>query len=178
MSDITVRPLRRVEYDLLVEQGAFDEDERVELLDGELVAMRPQKAAHARIVEGLSERLMPALTGTVRVRVQLPFAPDELSEPKPDVAIVPADAPRDRHPGVALHVIEVADTSLTLDLGRKARIYAAAGVPAYWVVDPSVPAVHVHGQPTSDGYDSINVHGLDTELDACGVTLRLRELLA
>ncbi len=178
MSDVTVRPLRRVEYDLLVEQGAFDEDERVELLDGELVAMRPQKATHARIVEALSERLMPALTGTVRVRVQLPFAPDELSEPEPDVAIVPADAPRDRHPDVALHVIEVADTSLTLDLGRKARIYAAAGVPAYWVIDPSVPVVHVHSEPTSDGYASINVHGVDTELDVCGVTLRLRELLA
>lgn len=178
MSDVTVRPLRRVEYDLLVEQGAFDEDERIELLDGELVAMPPQKTAHARIVEALSERLMPALTGTVRVRVQLPFAADELSEPEPDVAAVPADAPRESHPDVALHVIEVADTSLTLDLGRKARIYAAAGVPAYWVIDPSVPAIHVHSEPTSDGYTSINVHGVDTELDVCGVTLRLRELLA
>lgn len=93
MSEATVRPLRRVEYDLLVEQGAFDEDERIELLDGELVALNPQKTAHARIVEALSERLMPALTGTVRVRVQLPFAADELSEPQPDVAVVPAEAP-------------------------------------------------------------------------------------
>lgn len=178
MSDVTVRPLRRVEYDLLVEQGAFDEDERIELLDGELVEMSPQKVPHARVVETLNERLMPALAGTARVRTQLPFAAGEHSEPEPDVAVVPADAPRDRHPAVALHIIEVADTSLTLDLGRKARIYAAAGVPVYWVIDPGVPAVHVHGEPTSDGYDSIQVHGLDTELDACGVTLRLRELLA
>lgn len=175
MSEATIRPLRRVEYELLVDQGAFDADERIELLNGELVALTPQKTAHTRIVEALCERLMPALDETVRV--QLPFAADALSEPDPDVAVVPAEAARDRPPDVALLIVEIADTSLTLKLGRKARIYAAAGVPAYWVIDPSVPAVHVHGEPTGNGYDSINVHGVDTELDACGVTLRLRELL-
>jgi Uma2 family endonuclease len=176
MTEVRIRPLRRAEYDVLVDQGMFDEDERIQLLDGELVVMSPQKPPHAGIVEALNERLMPSLVGRARVRVQLPLAAGEHSEPEPDVAIVPADEPRDRHPQRALLVIEVADTSLALDLVRKARIYAAAGVPEYWVIDVARDVVHVHTQPGADGYATVTKRGADEPLDACGVRLTLRDL--
>ena len=176
MAEVQVRPLRRAEYDLLVEHGMFGEDERIQLLDGELVVLSPQKAPHAGIVEALTERLVPALVGRARVRVQLPLAAGEHSEPEPDVAVVPADEPRDRHPQRALLVIEVAHETLRLDLVRKARIYAAAGVPVYWVIDVHADVVHVHTDPTPDGYTSVTLHGADEVLDACGVPLALRDL--
>lgn len=176
MTDVQVRPLRRAEYDVLVEQGVFGPGDRIQLLDGELVELSPQKAPHAGIVEALTERLVPALVGRARVRVQLPLIAGDLSEPEPDVAVVPADEPRDRHPERALLVIEVADSTLRLDLVRKARIYAAAGVPVYWVIDVSADTVHVHTGPTGGGYTTVISHGPDDVLDACGVTVKLRDL--
>lgn len=176
MAEVQVRPLRRVEYDVLVDQGMFGEDEPIQLLDGELVVLSPQKAPHAGIVEALTERLVPALVGRARVRVQLPLIAGEHSEPEPDIAIVPADEPRDRHPARTLLVIEVAHETLRLDLVRKARIYAAAGVPVYWVIDVHHDVVHVHTDPTPDGYALVTQHDPDEELDACGVTLTLADL--
>lgn len=176
MPEVRVRPLRRAEYDVLVEHGMLTTQDRIELLDGELVATSPQKAPHAGVVEALNERLVPALAGRARVRVQLPLAAGEHSEPEPDVAIVPIDEPRDRHPERALLVIEVSDASVRLDLVRKARIYAAAGVPTYWVIDVGRDVVHVHTGPSDAGYASVTQHGPDEPLDAHGVTLTLREL--
>jgi Uma2 family endonuclease len=176
MSEVRVRPLRRAEYEVLVEQGAFDPDERIQLLDGELVEMSPQDEPHALIVESLTERLTPALVGRARVRVQLPFGAGEHSEPEPDIAVVPADEPRGRRPERALLVIEVSDSTLRLDLVRKARIYAAAGVPVYWVIDVAGGVVHVHTDPTAAGYTTVKQHAADERLDACGVTLALQDL--
>jgi hypothetical protein len=68
VSEVRVRGLRRVEYDVLVDHGLFGEDERIQLLDGELVVLAPQKSPHAGVVESLNERLMPALAGIARVR--------------------------------------------------------------------------------------------------------------
>lgn len=176
MPAVRVRPLRRSEYDVLVEQGVFGPDDRIQLLEGELVEMSPQKPPHAGIVERLNELLMPALVGRFRVRVQLPLAAGEYSEPEPDVAVVPADEPRERHPERAILVIEVAHETVRLDLGRKARIYASAGVSEYWVIDAPADAVHVHTDPSPGGYGSIIRHGPDDPLDACGVSVTLRHL--
>lgn len=169
-------PLRRAEYDVLVDQGVLGPDDRMQLLEGELVEMSPQKPPHAGMVERLTEVLVPALVGRYRVRVQLPLAAGEYSEPEPDVAVVPADESRERHPERAVLVIEVAHETVRLDLGRKARIYAAAGVPEYWVIDVHANVVHVHTEPSPDGYSSITQHDPDDTLDACGVAMSLRQL--
>lgn len=176
MPEVRVRPLRRREYDALIEHGLIGEDERIQLLDGELIELSPQGAPHAGLVEALNERLMPALVGKARVRVQLPIVTDDYSEPEPDLAVVPADEPRDRHPERALLIVEVADSTVRLDLIRKARIYAAAGVPTYWVIDVGRDVVHVHTEPTPDGYASVVQHGPHDPLDACGVPLTLADL--
>ena len=124
------RPLRRVEYDKLVALGVF-EHERVELLEGELVAMSPIGAPHHFAVTALTELLVLALHGRAWVRAQMSFAAHELSEPEPDLAIVPRVDYHAEQPGQALTIIEVAESSLAYDRGRKAshvRQLRGAGV--------------------------------------------------
>src|SRR5947207_9616695 len=84
----SIRPLRRAEYDRLVELGAF-ESERIELLDGALVTMSPTYAPHSSAVQKLNELLVLALAGKAAIRPQLPFAASELSEPEPDIVLAP-----------------------------------------------------------------------------------------
>jgi len=79
-----VRPLRREEYDRLVESGSF-QDERVELLHGVIVRMSPQGSRHAWCVRRLTMLLVPAVAGRAEVQIQSPFAADDDSEPEPDV---------------------------------------------------------------------------------------------
>ena len=130
-----VRPLRRVEFERMVEMGLFD-NERVELLKGFIVRMSPQKSRHAGAVQFLTQFFVQALSssGRVSVRVQLPLATGEDSEPEPDIALVPAGAYRDHHPDDAYLVIEVAETSLPADR-EKAEVYAEGGIEEYWIVD-------------------------------------------
>jgi Uma2 family endonuclease len=104
----TIRPLRRLEYERLVDLGVFGKDERVELLYGTLVSMSPQKPPHAWVLSWLPERLIGALQGRAMVRVQLPLALSEDSEPEPDIAVVPSANYREAHPSRAHLVVEVA----------------------------------------------------------------------
>lgn len=96
-----IRPLQRAEYDKLVELGMF-EDERIELLEGALVEMSPSGPPHSSTVDKLNMLLAPALVGLAIVRVQGPFAAERISEPEPDVFVIPlgnyerTSPPRDR----------------------------------------------------------------------------------
>lgn len=83
-----IRPLKRVEYDRLVESGLLEES-RVELLLGSLIAMSPQGPRHAEVVSRLAERLVRDLPPHVLTRVQSPLALSDESEPEPDLAVVP-----------------------------------------------------------------------------------------
>jgi len=158
----------------MVEQGILDEDEHVELLEGELVVVTPQGPRHGATVAHLQERLGEAYRGTGHVRAQLPFVAGPHSLPEPDLAVVsgrPLDY-RHRHPAAsdAHMVVEVAHTSHGLDR-RKARIYAAAGAPVYWVVDLERRQVEVFTAPTPDGYHRHEVLSADRELELPGLGL-------
>ncbi len=170
-----VRPLRRAEYDQLVLAGAF-EDERIELLDGVLVEMSPEGTEHAWVIQLLNRHLARGLPDHLALRVAAPWAASDRSEPEPDLAIIPAGDYRRDHPDEAVLVIEVSRSSLVKDLGLKARIYAAAGVPEYWVIDVEASAVHRHTEPSPEGYRSVERHGASATLDAAGVPVRLDEL--
>ncbi len=161
-----VRPLRRAEYERLVELGVF-EDERLELLRGALVTMSPQGGLHADTVARIGEALTLALAGRARVRQHSPIAVADDSEPEPDVAVVPLGGSRLEVPGTAFLVVEVADSSLSKDRNVKAALYAAAGIPEYWLVDLNGHAVEVHRAPGSAGCGDV------TRLAASGATLRL-----
>lgn len=148
------RPLRRVEYDRLVALGTF-EGERIELIEGALRRMSPIGPPHTSTVDDLNQLLVLALAGRARVRVQGSFAAGELSEPEPDVSILPLGDYRSAHPSEAHLVIEVADSSLYYDRGEKAHLYAACGVPEYWIVNLVDRVVEVHREPTASGYREV-----------------------
>ena len=151
-----IRPLRREEYDRLVELGAFA-DERIELLEGQLVQMSPIGPPHSGSVQELTMLLVPALVGRAIVRVQSPFGALDSSEPEPDVAVVPLGDYHLAHPTEAHLIIEVAESSLQRDRGVKQRIYARAGVPEYWIVNTEGRCIEVHTDPGLEGYASRQV---------------------
>src|SRR5689334_3050697 len=151
------RPLRRVEYDKLVELGAF-EDEKIELLEGVLVPMSPIGPRHSSAVQKLTELLVLALTRRAVVRPQLPFAASDLSEPEPDLMVSPVSDYDTAHPDEALLLIEVAESSLAKDRGIKLRIYARRGVPEYWIVNVVDRVIEVYTDPVESGYRSSVVY--------------------
>ena len=149
-----IRPLRRVEYDQLVALGAF-QDERIELLDGALVAMSPIGAPHSATVQRLNRLLILALEGRAAVRCQSPFAALEFSEPEPDFSVLPLGDYDLDHPSEAHLLIEVAESSLAVDRGKKLRLYASCAVPEYWVVNLPERCVEVYTRPTTGAYGSV-----------------------
>ena len=148
------RPLRRVEYDKLVALGMF-ENERIELLEGELVSMSPIGAPHNFAVQALTELLVLALRGRAWVRPQMSFAAHELSEPEPDIAVIPRGDYASAHPDQAYLIIEVADTSLASDRDTKLATYAQSGVPEYWIVNLRERCIEVHTSPLRSAYSAI-----------------------
>ena len=145
-----VRPLKRSEYDRMVELGLF-QDEKVELLRGVLVKMSPQYAPHASTVEKLTELLVMRLQRRFRLRAQLPLALSDISEPEPDIAIVPLGNYDAEHPRTAVLIIEVSDSTLKKDRD-KAAIYASAGIGEYWIVNLVSRTVEVYSSPDGDRY--------------------------
>lgn len=148
-------------YGRIVESGALD-DQRVELIDGQIVDMSLQLPRHAGAIERLTG-LLGGGAATLRIQLPLHVAGDSVSEP--DIALTKDESSRDRHPTSALFVAEVAVSSHVLDRGRKAELYAAAGVPVYWVVDVPGARVEVHGRPQpTGGYAAVRVYRGDEEL--------------
>ena len=145
------RLLSRGEYDRLVATGMF-EHERVELIRGIVVQMSPIGPAHADPIDVLNRHFVRALGDRAVVRVQLPFAASDDSEPEPDLALVPPRRYADRHPHQAFLVIEVADTSLAHDRETKAPLYASCGVPEYWIVDVNARRVSIYDTLTAGRY--------------------------
>ena len=149
-----VRPISRQEYDQMVALGMFD-DEKVELLRGVLVKMSPQDVSHSSAVEWFTKKLILSVRDDYRVRCQLPFAADDWSEPEPDIGVFPLAGIE--HPTTALLLIEVANTSLRKDREIKTPIYAAAGVPEYWILDVATMTVEVHTRPVGGTYTRIEI---------------------
>ena len=140
------------EYYQMGDLGWFD-DQRVELVGGEVLEMPPKKDLHVACVSLAAKSVARAFGDGHWVRTQDPLRLINDSEPEPDVAVV-RGAERDYigtgHPSSALLVIEVADTTLTYDLGVKASLYAASNLQDYWVVDLVGMTVHLHRDPVQD----------------------------
>ena len=95
------------------------------------------------------------------MRTQKPLAIDDISEPAPDIAVVPG-APRDdvqAHPRTALLVIEIADSSLAYNRARKARVYARNAIADYWIVNLRDQVLEIHRAPQGDAYQRIDTLG-------------------
>ena len=153
-----IRPLRFEEYMQLAEAGVFD-DEKVELLDGVVVKMSAQGPRHMELVTYMNRLLARRLPDDYRVAPQCTHRLSDYSAPEPDFAVVTARSIHAHEREIATWLVEVAVSSIQKDLGLKARLYAAAGVAEYWVIDSNTDTVVIHLEPTDDGYRSITTHG-------------------
>ena len=146
------------EFAKMGEAGIFTEDDRVELIDGQVRELPRITPLHAAIVNRLMATLIKLLNRSAIVRVQNPVQLDLHNETLPDIAIIKdrGDFYTTAHPGPGdtLLVIEVADTSLAYDLYEKAPLYARSMIPELWVVDLESKVVRVFTQPGESGYAS------------------------
>lgn len=142
----------RVEYERLIDKGVFGPEDRIELLAGALVVREPQGGPHAMGIRMVEEALRGVFATGWDVRVQLPVALDDDSEPEPDVSVVPGsfrDYPRD-HPARAVLIVEIAESTLRLDRGEKSSLYARAGLTDYWIVNLVDHVLEVNRDPAAD----------------------------
>lgn len=144
------------EYHRMAEAGVLLADDRVELVDGEIVEMTPIGSHHAACVDRLNVLLQRSLAGHGIVRVQGPVRLDAHSEPQPDLSVLRsrADFYASAHPSPVdvILVVEVADASLRYDREIKVRLYARAGIRETWLVDLQNERVAVFTDPTPQGY--------------------------
>jgi Uma2 family endonuclease len=154
--------LTRRDYYRLAEAGILGEDDRVELLEGQLVDMSPIGPRHALVIDVLNQLLLTAVGERAWLRVRNPIVLDDASEPQPDLALVrlPSSGYPDAHPRPPdiILLVEVADSSLDLDRGAKLELYARAGIREFWVVDLTANKVVVHRSPNDGGYGSIAIN--------------------
>jgi len=145
------------EYHRMAEAGLLSEDDRVELIDGEILEMTPIGSRHHACVMRLDELLRrPGVPGGYIVSVQGPVQLDEGNEVQPDVALLRRrpDFYAGELPGPedVLLIVEVSDTTLSYDRAVKLPPYARAGVPEVWIVDLQGRRVDSHSDPSPEGY--------------------------
>jgi hypothetical protein len=147
------------DYYRMAEAGILREDDRVELIEGEIIDMAPIGSTHAGTVKRLANLLMAAVGDTAIVSVQDPVRLGPRSEPQPDIALLRprADYYTSAHPGPAdvLLLVEVADASLTYDRDVKVPLYARHGVSEVWLVDLAGHRLHIHRVPVNGVYQEV-----------------------
>jgi Uma2 family endonuclease len=157
MSTATETPYRFTvsDYEKLGRAGIFDEDDRVELLDGEIIIMAPVGNHHVKAVRKLNRRMNRIYGDLCLVDCQNPFILNNISEPQPDILLLhPRMEESEELPGPSdlFLVVEVAESSLGYDRGRKLQRYAAGGVPEVWIVNLVDRLIEVFREPTAEGY--------------------------
>lgn len=152
--EITRRRFTVHEYHRMAEAGILHEDDRVELIEGELSEMTPVGARHANVVRKLNQILGQQVSDQFLVDVQNPVRLNENSEPEPDVAVIRPRDYRDSLPGPedVLFLIEVSDTTLSYDRNVKLPLYARSGIPEVWIFDLTGEIFERHTGPSDDIY--------------------------
>jgi len=145
----------------MAEAGILHEDDRVELIEGEIIEMTPIGSRHAGCVIVLTEGLGEGLRGRALVGVQNPVRLSQRLEPQPDVVLLrprPAGY-RQSHPTAedVLLLIEVADTSVVYDRRTKLPLYARADIPEVWIVDLDGQRVESYRKPAHGRYQETSV---------------------
>ncbi len=146
----------RADYHKMVVSGVLTEDDRVELIEGEIVEKMPVGPSHSACVKRLNQFFAGLAGGRALVSVQDPLAIGDYSEPEPDLALL---IPRDdfyagSHPQASevLLLIEVSDTSIVYDRRTKLPLYAANGIPQVWIVDLQRSEIAVYSEPANGRY--------------------------
>jgi len=157
------------DYRRMAEAGVLDDEDRVELLDGEIVEMTPIGSRHASHVKKIASILRELETDRAILSVQDPIRLGEYSVPKPDLALLRSrdDFYRDAHPepdDVYL-IVEVADTSANFDRTRKLPLYAEQQIPAVWLIDLGEERLEIYEKPVDGEYTVIRKPPFDESVD-------------
>ena len=160
---MSVQVLRRRfsvdEYYKMAHAGILHEDDRVELIEGEILEMAPISSWHAGCVTWLNHLLFKRIGTRVIISVQNPIHLSDYSEPQPDIALLHrrTDFYASAHPRPedVLLVMEVADTRVDYDQQIKAPLYARAGIREYWLVDLVGQSIEVYRRPSPEGYRQV-----------------------
>ena len=174
-------PARRLftvdDYHAMARAGILGEDDRVELIEGEIVVMPPVGSRHAACVDILAELLIRAVDHRTAIRVQSPVRLDESTEPEPDVCVLVRrdDAYSENlpQPEDVLLIIEVSDTSLDYDRRVKTQLYARHGIRQFWLIDLRSCTLEVHRVPGPEGYRERSVHEGGDRLKVPGLEIDL-----
>lgn len=173
----------RQEYHRLAEMGFLTEEDRYELIEGDLLKQMPQDRRHVFVCMRILELLL-AIYGRGRVQSQAPVRIDPFNEPEPDATVLrdTLDAYMEDSPGAedVLLVVEVSNTTLRFDTTVKASLYARAGMPEYWVLDLNARTLLVLRNPGAEGYTSATTFteaDRVTPLSAPDASLAVAEML-
>jgi Uma2 family endonuclease len=149
----------------MVEAGILAEDARVELINGELIDVAPESLPHVRWRRWLTRFFMTSLSDDWQINPDAPAVLSGVDAPEPDIAVFPSHFHDRELTGDKFALfLEVSVSSLKLDLGVKAGLYAKFGIPEYWVVDVPSRRIIVHRDPTPDGYNVVFDIGPDGEV--------------
>ena len=144
------------EYHIIGAAGVLKEDDRIELIEGEMIEMAPIGSRHMAKVNRLARLFSQCVGDQAIVSVQNPIALPPLNEPQPDLALLKprADDYEGKLPGAAdvLLIVEVADTTLDYDRDSKLQIYARHGIVEAWLVDLQASTLSIYLEPGEKGY--------------------------
>ena len=140
----------------MVEMGVLGRDERFELIGGEIVPMSPKGIRHETIKQWLNEKLVRQLPDNLQTIPETTFYLSEDTFIEPDFVIYPRESGlKNLSPGTCLLAIEIADSSLHYDLGRKAELYAEFGIDEVWVINAATLETRIHREPDNGRYASV-----------------------
>ena len=158
-------PRRRwsvAEIDAMVQAGVIDEGERFELIDGDAVPMASKGIRHESYKAALLSFWLKAATTAYRIIPETTFRMSDSTFLEPDILFYDGKSKiADLSPRTSLLAVEIADTTLAYDRGRKALIYARHGVPALWVINVNTLQTHVYSGPSPEGY--LNMRTLEPD---------------
>lgn len=149
----------------MAELGILPDHPRVELIEGRILEVAAHNARRRKAIAFSNTVLVQLFAATHVVQVQLPLDLGLYSQPEPDFSLVPLEQARDAplHPTRPDLVIEVSDSSLGFDR-KKGRIYAAASIPEYWLVNLRKSVLEVHSDPDQDTYRSTRLYRPDEKV--------------
>ncbi len=150
-SDPTLHLWTREDYHQMAEAGLFL-DQRVQLIEGQVVEMSPIKSAHATAINFTAEILRLVLPSGMHIREQQPLALSPISEPEPDIAVISGTIREyaQQHPTTALLVIEISDSTLRFDRQVKGSLYTRSDLQDYWIVNLVDRCLEVYRTPRID----------------------------
>ncbi|MEO8073292.1 MAG: Uma2 family endonuclease [Acidobacteriota bacterium] len=156
--NLKLRQISVKEYDAMIKNGVFDEDDRIELLNGAIIEKMPKGTKHAAINDIIATRLIQKLGEIACVRNQNPIWLDEFSEPEPDIVLAepPLESYYNRHPTPEdiFLILEISDSTLNYDRRAKSLAYSKAGIRQYLLLNVQEQTLEDYRHPGADGFQS------------------------